>query len=336
MKMKDLVVHSEDKILLHAFENVLEKYGYHDDDFDNNNIRVDDWNQRNRYSIEHKNIICYYTKKYNYHNDKIAQLKPYKKFKLPEQWNEAIDYIKSYKTIEKKPTYKRYDWVISDSEIFQITECNKSNGTYDYKIENTKTSDRRTLFVSEEMIERHATKEELFDYLMSRTDIEIGDQIEHINTEYKLKINDIKLLSAIDNTALSIETQKYMDQNGGDFLVGLGERGINVPLNMFKKANELKIKTDKNNVYEPEVWDMKYYWTGKKSKSLNIGCIHDIKQNDLDSFISVMKFCYNHDMQLSVNSDGGLYGIYAGNEYIMNDVITTDDINKLKKMLDEN
>jgi len=137
----------------------------------------------------------------------------YNTFILPEQWNEAIDYLKE---ATEKPEFKVNDWIVTEGQheiMGQIFDMPGNN------IVHFQTVDGALAEKTEEL--RHATKEEIYNHLIKQTDIKVGDKVFQTDKVYTVERIELYSMECekTQQDELSWSATEYYEQYGDHLII---------------------------------------------------------------------------------------------------------------------
>jgi len=268
------MVKSDDKFLLNAFENYLLDTGF----------KL--INNKNNY-----NIISVFTDTHSYYYGFSGKVEII--YYLPNEWNDIINHLKNYEN-----TYKINHWIILKSGF--IAKITKIYDTFNYLCERPINNSISISPIHINEIDRKPTPEELYNHLMAKTDIKIGNiVVDEDGSEYIVK--SIKLYSQLLEKERSLSVNNFFKKHGDHLVIDYG--GV-VPLSKCKKIYEqtVKINTDKN-IYYP-----KY---NKSNDTYDIGCVKEINFFELKAFKTIIKFCKKHNIKVNINNIGDIQDIHT-------------------------
>jgi hypothetical protein len=295
--MENFAVYSKDKALLKAFEEKLKEKRIK---------RFDPWDENDNDMV----YILISRNNYQYANhdggESAARI-----FDLPEQWNKAVSFFED----NTKPEFKVNDWVVSgEGEIVKITSLSYMGEDDLFGVE----SGSPLVAISPSKIKRHATKEEIYNHLISQTDLKVGDEV----------IDEDGVKGIVEEISLHSERDGYSGvclryfREHGDHLVVAFNGWYALPINYVQKVNSVSfiIKTDKNE-YIPQI----------ENGRVSVGCVKDVSEMDLRRIRKVNEFCQEKETNLLFKRDGDIQVIVAGEV----GYIGYDQINELIQKLEE-
>jgi hypothetical protein len=294
--MKRFAVYSKDKTLLKAFEEKLKEKG----------IKRNDSMDEDRKEMNF--ILIYSDMVYMYANH--SGCGSVKQFVLPNNWNEVVSFLED----NTKPEFKVNDWVVSDEgEIVKITSLPYMREDNLFGVE----SGYPLVAISPSAIKRHATKKEIYNHLISQTDLKVGDEV--IDEDgVKGIVKEISLHSERDG--YSGVCLRYFREHGDHLVVAFNMCAL--PISHVQKVNSVSftIKTDKNE-YIPQI----------ENGRVSVGCVKDVSEMDLRRIRKVNEFCQEKETNLLFKRDGDIQVIVADEV----GYIGYDQINELIKKLEE-
>jgi hypothetical protein len=296
--MENFAVYSKDKALLKAFEEKLKEKRIK---------RFDRWDENDNDMV----YILISRNNYQYANhdggESAARI-----FDLPEQWNKAVSYLED----NTKPEFKVNDWVVWEGmypTIGQIKEKINNDGN-SYILKNTANKELGYSTCHKDYL-RHATKEEIYNHLISQTDLKVGDEIIDYDG-VKGKIEEISLYSKL--SIRSNACMKHFRDCGDHLVVKFG--GLMLPINYVRKVNSFTIKTDRNE-YTPQI----------ENGEVSVGCVKNVSEIDLRRIRKVNEFCQEKEINLLFKPDGKIQVIVGDDAGFIEYDQINELIQKLKK-----
>jgi hypothetical protein len=296
--MKHFAVKSTDKTLLKAFEEKLKQKGIAGD---------------SEILKHHNHIIIYETPSYmfcSYHG-LLTEIV----FTLPAQWDEAVSFLED----NTKPEFKVNDWVIWEGmypTIGQIKEKISSHSN-SYILKNIANKELGYSTCHKDYL-RHATKEEIYNHLISQTDLKVGDEVVD-QDGVKGKVGEISLYSK--RLGHSFVSMKYFREHGDHLVVAFNDCAL--PISHVQKVNSVSfiIKTDKNE-YIPQI----------ENGKVSVGCVKGVSKTNLRRIRKVNEFCQEKEINLLFKPNGKIQVLINGEV----GYIEYDQINELIQKMEEN
>lgn len=304
--MKEFAVYSEDKALLRAFKEKLREKNF-----------VSDYGEGDMLIIDYKNQLYFY--KYKVWNDE------YKRYTLPQQWNEAV------KALEEltQPQFKVGDWVIVNEKHIGKVKYSVSRLNPNYV--DVKFGEGSKSVATLKYNLRHATKEEIKEELIRRSGLKIGDEVridlskwpasEEVSSDNSMRIESFKLVGKSEYS--SWLCQRYANKYG--LCLAVKESSTEIPADNVKKVEndfDFEIETTEGT-FKPKIND----------GQVKVGCVSWDKSN-VNFLYAFALWCEEQGIFVSINNKGEITE-FRTNSGDVKQKITSEQIGEIVQKLSD-